>query len=181
MLSHSFTLSDMVLYDLIAENNRSGMPRKGCIWCTDGSFLSPKRFRYSGKYPVGYALYDEFVVSLRKTDIATTKESVISLCKSLVNAGRVGELPSTAILLALRNSIMFGSMKNDLITAGIYRDCNYRNMSDSSFDKNSWTEVWSNDMVGQFTSYTVSYSGSVEKKSIYDSFLYGIPYFDFRK
>lgn len=59
---------------------------------------------------------------------------------SQVNAFTISYMPSVTELTNLYKSIMHGSMKKDLIKAGIYELCDYRENNDSI---NGWNEVWS--------------------------------------
>lgn len=58
----------MILYNLIVENSNL-LNKKGCIWCTDGSFIKPKNFSRSGREAYGYCLDNDTAVRLTRNSI----------------------------------------------------------------------------------------------------------------
>lgn len=58
-----------------------------------------------------------------------------------INAGKVSYMPSRDELLDLYDSIMSGDMRMDLIIAGLYDTCNYRNASNDT--DIGWGWIWS--------------------------------------
>lgn len=135
---------------------------KGCIWCTDGSFMDPTSFKFSGKEAYGYALSDDTVVRLTRSTSSYNWNRSSEYCSSQSNAGVSGYLPGLTELLKLYDSIMHGVMKNDLNAAGLYGKCNYRIMDGSSC---GWYSIWS----------STEYNSRLSECICHDGFSYSTP------
>lgn len=151
----------MVLYDLLLGVEPSYLNPKGKIWCSDGSFIRPDQFRKLGdrwsasKYPVGYGLNDNVAVPIIRENLFRSWYLAHKYCNDCIKVsdkyGTVnGYLPSEGELSELYDSIMYGRMMKDLITAGVYEECNYRLEKHSS-----WGYMWTSK------EYDMTYAGSV--------------------
>lgn len=163
----------MVLYELLVESKVS---IKGRIWCTDGSLLKPEVFYNSpDKVAYGYAISDHKVARITRSVGTYDWYRASDYCDSQSNAGINGHLPSIEYLVETYRSIMFGDMKDDLITAGIYNKCNYTLMSIDS--NNGWLWIWSETEKDSKSSYFVDHGGhdmNYDKRGCF----YVIPFFD---
>lgn len=171
----------MKLYNLITEHKDLKEPRKGYIWCTDGSFVKPEEFSTSGKTAYGYALTNKFVVSIRKSSKSMGWYDSSRYCMNESIAGKRGRVPSLDDLKSIIDSIMDGRMKDDLLTAGIYELCNYRIADDCT---DGWNYIWSRDIYDSYPSYLNRgfYVLSYYKGSLVTQFTlprYALPVFKF--
>lgn len=191
----------MILYNLLIERILDITNTKGKIWCRDGSFIDPSKFKESGKLAYGYMLDDKTAVRLTRSsgmewsskDINWYSTNLIKAysptdgvfnssflrdqsefnptnCPAIyysctqVNAVVTSYMPSVNELMYLYNSIMYGSMRTNLNTAGLYESCNYRiaNISIDSDTSDDWFGIWSSSQYLGYsdTVWVVSYDGA---------------------
>lgn len=162
----------MRLYELLTG---ASIKIEGSIWCTDGSLIDPSKLRDSGKVVYGYALSDDTIVRIFRTKETCNWNEAKNYCINESNSGRIGYMPSCKELSKLYYSVMNGRMMLDLMDAGLYDRCNYRN--DYEDPNNGWQWVWGSDEYSEYAAYYVHYYGGVydiDKK--YDE-SYVIPFF----
>lgn len=92
-----------------------------------------------------------------------------------VNANKFSYMPAKEEVVTLYNSIMSGNMKDDLITAGLYESCNYRDKS-----SDSWNVIWSSTEHSKTTN-KVWFISHIISQPINYKFVdyYVIPFFKF--
>lgn len=73
------------------------------------------------------------------------------------NGGKTSYMPSVGELLTLYESIMYGNMKSDLETAGLYERCNYRTAGYRKVDvaDSWWGYVWSSSQDSSNADYAL--------------------------
>lgn len=172
----------MLLYDLLTGFRFS---REGCIWCTDGSFMKPRKFRSLDKDAFGYVLTMNYAVSLKRSEEKLPWSKSERYCLDKVNAKLRGHLPGSFNLKVLYESIMWGKMKEDLIKAGLYESCNYRMpcgpATNGDPTRPDWSHVWTNEEGSDdFTAYYVSSTGYLYSKPK-DYMSFTIPFYKIRK
>lgn len=165
----------MTLYDLATDVYKC-VPKKGCIWCTDGSIIPPEEFSSSGREAYGYFIRNHTAVKLTSMVFDHNEyEKAESACKAETNAGVKGLLPSyTKVEYLMVSHSNDKELVSSLIKAGVYDRINYLPKT------KSWRYVLYNLGVVKCNGWSGAFVFNVDKNNFINNFrekLDVIPFF----
>lgn len=158
--------------------------RKGYIWCNDGTFVEPSKFKgCRNKLPVGYAINDSTVAGLSKGGMMISRINLEDYASNIKNSGIECHIPTFNEAKELLSLVSGGQLHRELKEAGLNHLCNYNKISDDGLS-NGWSRIWirsevkSCDQILYTIYHTLDYKGVL---SLYENeWSYFIPFFKVR-
>ena len=132
-----------IAYGYVLDKNRIVSLNKSSLrlsWAKSNNFMN--------KYLTDFRSSSLYLGSDNSEELKNSEEFSYANCPAIfyacnqINHGIESYMPAVKELQFLYNSIMDGRMKKDLITAGIYKNCNYRLRSEDGMS-DEWHYIWS--------------------------------------